>query len=247
MCSGTGLCPDCQVSWLEAKLWNSSTVKSRESNANPIPVGTIPTKCKQICPKCGQAYDGDKCWECVAREADIEETFFLCFPVALGGITIGNILAIAIFPPLISNFPMVYMIPALFFVGAILFVIVLGQRLTRYATYVRLTIVLVTVSFVMPTAYFFLNGIVDTNPAIQVPSRVISKGVSHGRSGDIPYLELSLSWNEVRIKQSIDVSRKTLSSVEPGDSVRLVVHPGAFSQPWYDNVLTSSTGTSDSR
>jgi hypothetical protein len=98
----------------------------------------------------------------------------------------------------------------------------------------------------MPAAYFFLNGIVDTNPAIQVPSRVISKGVSHGRSGDIPYLDLSLSWNKVRIKQSIDVSRETLSSAEPGDSVRLVVHPGAFSQPWYGDVLLPTDGTHDS-
>jgi hypothetical protein len=247
MCSGTGFCPDCQITSLEAELWNSSTVLTGESNAAPSPIGTIPTKSKQICPKCGQAYDGDKCWECVAHKEDIEETLSLCFPIALSGITIGNILAITMFPPLLSNFWLVYMIPALLFVGAILFIIVLGQRMTRYATYVRVTIVLVTVSFVVPAAYFSLNGIIDTNPPIQVPSRVISKGVSRGKYGAVPYLVLSLSWNKVRIKQAIDVSREKLSSAEPGDSVQLVVHPGAFSQPWYGDVLLSSGDTSNSQ
>jgi hypothetical protein len=247
MCSGTGLCPNCQITALEAKLWNSSTATTIESKTIPQQVKTIPTKSEQICPKCGQDYDGDKCWECVARKADIEETFSLCFPVALGGITIGNIIAIANFPPLLSNFWLVYMIPALLFVGAILFVIMLGQRLTRYATYVRLTILLVTVSFVVPAAYFSLNGIVDTNPAIQVPARVISKGVSHGKYGAIPYFDLSLSWNKVRVELVIDVSRETFSSAEPGDSVQLVVHPGAFSQPWYGDIVLPSTRMSDSR
>lgn len=246
MCSGTGMCPDCMVTGIETKLWNNSTATTKQSPSIPPQAGTIAAKSNQICPRCGQTYEGDKCWECVTRKADIEETFSLCFPVALVGITFGNILAIVIFPPLISHFPKVYMVPAFFFVGAIITVLTLGQCQMRYANYVRLTILLVMISFYAPAAYFFLNGFVDTNPAIQVPSRVISKGVSQGKGGG-PYLELSLSWNKVRIKQNIGVSRETLSSVEPGDTVRVVIHPGAFSQPWYDNVLTSSTGTSDLR
>jgi len=98
----------------------------------------------------------------------------------------------------------------------------------------------------MPAAYYFLNGLLDANPAMEVPSRVITKDIGHGRYGG-PVLVVSLSWNQKRIEENIGVSHEKYSAAEPGDSVRVVVHPGAFSQPWYDDVLLSSTGKRDSR
>jgi hypothetical protein len=53
--------------------------------------------------------------------------------------------------------------------------------------------------------------------------------------------------SKVRVELTIDVSRETFSSAEPGDSVQLVVHPGAFSQPWYGDIILPSTRMSDSR
>jgi hypothetical protein len=200
----------------------------------------------QLCPGCGQAFDGDQCWVCVARKEDILETFTFSLPVALGGITIGLILAISLYPPLGSNLTTIYRIPVLVFVGAIVLALVLRQQLTRYATFVRLMIVLVTATFVMPAAYYFLNGMLDSNPAVEVPSRVIMKDIGHGRYG-APVLVVSLSWKQKRIEENIGVSREKYSAAEPGDSVRVIVHPGAFSQPWYGDVLLSSTGMRDSR
>ena len=199
-----------------------------------------------ICPECGQAFDGDRCWVCAARKADIDETFSLSLPVALAGISIGNILAIFLYPPLVSGFPVVYAIPALFFVGAIIYVLVVREHLTRYAKFIRLLIVLVTVSFVLQAAYFLLNGILDGNPAVEVPSSVIRKVVAQGKCCG-PVLVVSLSWNRQIIGQNINVGRDMFASVKPGESVRVVIHSGAFSQPWYSDVLLSDDRARDSK
>jgi hypothetical protein len=193
----------------------------------------------QTCPVCGACFDGDQCWTCVSRRADISETFSLCAPVAVGGITLLNILATDVYPPLGPNSPMVYVIPAVSFVVAIGLAIVLGERITRYATLVRLLIVFVAATCFVPAGYFFLNGILDGNPAIEVPSRVISKQISQGRYGG-PNLFVSLSWNQQTIEETFSVSGKTYSEVEPGDLVRIIVHPGAFSTPWYGEGIQST-------
>ncbi len=91
-----------------------------------------------ICPECGQAFDSDQCWVCVARMADIEETLAFSFPVALAGI-VGTILAIMLYPPLKSNSLVDYMTPAIIFIpGAIVLLLTLYDRLTRWAIFVRL-------------------------------------------------------------------------------------------------------------
>ena len=176
-------------------------------NEHSLPEPAVPRK--QICPQCGQAFDGEQCWACVSRKADIDEAFSLCLPIALGGITVGNILAIGIYPPLGPNSPTVYVIPAVSFVVAVGLAIVLGERITRYATLVRLLIVFVTATCLIPAGYFFLNGILDGSPAMEVPSRVISKQISQGRYGG-PDLFVSLSWNQQAIEETFRVDRKTI-------------------------------------
>jgi hypothetical protein len=145
---------------------------------------------------------------------------------------------------------MVYLIPAVPFASAIIaagvYSIVLGRFLTRYATLVRLTIMLVTASCLLPAAYYFLNGILDASPGIEIPSRVIDKGISAGEYGG-PYIVLSVPWKGNLMQQTIEVSRQTLADTETGDTVRLVVHPGAFSQPWYGDILPADSGGGKSR
>ena len=155
-----------------------------------------------ICSECGQAFDGDQCWVCVARMADIEETFSFSLPVALAGI-IATILAVGVYPPLKSNSLAIYMIPALFFIpGAIVLVLVNCDRLTRYAMPVRLMFVLVAAAFVMPAAYYLLNGALDGNPPVEVQALVSSKFIGHGRNTPAFGLVWTLSWNRERIEQS---------------------------------------------
>lgn len=200
----------------------------------------------QACPECGQDFDRDQCWVCIARREDINETFSLCLPVALTGITVADVFALALYPPFTSRWAVVYVIPALFFIGAIMLTLVLQRQLTRYATLFRLTILLVTASFLMPAAYFFLNGILDSNPAEDVPSRVIAKDVGDGVYNG-PTLVLRLSWKQKIIDRNVGVSREKYNATEPGDFVRVVVHPGEFSEPWYSDVLLSSTPARDVR
>ena len=119
--------------------------------------------------------------------------------------------------------------------AALVLLFLFADLRTRYARTTIALIILVAATFVMPTAYYFLNGILDGNPAKEIPANVLRKGISSGKGGG-PYLVLSLPWNSETINVSVRVSSRTLSDAEQGDSVRLVVHPGAFSLPWYGDV-----------
>jgi hypothetical protein len=189
-----------------------------------------------ICPECGKAFDGDQCWVCVTRRADIEETFSLSLPVALAGI-IGTIIAFGTYPPLESNSLVDYSIPALFIIpGAIVLVLELSWRLARYALFVRLMFVLVAATFVMTASYYFLNGLLDGSTPVEAKAVVSEKYINHGR-GSTYNLVWTLSWNQKNnIKGSMGVRRETFSAAEPGDSVRVMIHPGEFSQAWYSDV-----------
>jgi hypothetical protein len=160
--------------------------------------------------------------------------------VALAGI-VGTILAIMLYPPLKSNSLVDYMTPAIIFIpGAIVLLLTLYDRLTRWAIFVRLMFVMFAAASVMPAAYYFLNGALDGNPRVEVQALVSSKFLGHGRYTPAYGLVWTLSWNRERIEESSGVSREKFSRVEPGDSVRVVVHPGAFSTPWYGEGLLSS-------
>jgi hypothetical protein len=200
----------------------------------------------QICPECGQSFDGGQCWACVARMADIEETFSLSFPVALAAITIGNIIAISIYTPLGPEWTRVYMIPGVSFLFAVALSFVLRNQMPRYALLIRLTIVFVAVTCLLPATYFLLNGILDGDTPTEISSLVISKHIGQGTYGG-PDLFVRLSWRQHMIEQAFRVDSKTYSAVEPGDSVRVVIHPGAFSQPWYSDRLLLNERAPDSR
>jgi hypothetical protein len=156
--------------------------------------------------------------------------------MAIFGISLGSLIALYSYPPLFSNLLAVYMVPGIYLVVALALAFFLQDQLTRYWTLVILMIVLVAGTFVMPPAYYFLNGILDGNPAREIPSIVLGKGRGGYKRGG-PYLVLSLPWNSERTNVRIQVYERTFSDAEPGDSVRLVFHPGAFSLPWYGSVL----------
>jgi hypothetical protein len=181
--------------------------------------------------------EGDQCcWVCEARNQAIEVTFYLAFPAAVFGISLGSLIAFDNFPPLVSNLGVVYMVPLISLVVAVALWLLLQDHLTRYATLIRILIVFVAVTFIMPPAYVALNALLDGSPAMEVPSTIVTKGVSSGKGGG-PYLILSLEWNHTRMNKYIRVTNWTLADAEPGDAVRLVVHRGRFAQPWYGEVL----------
>lgn len=190
-----------------------------------------------ICSECGQPFDDDQCcYVCVARDEAIEETFYIAFPVAIFAIGLGSLLALDSYPPLFSNLLVVYMVPAISFVIALVLAFFFLDRLTRYHKLAIASIIFIAATFVMPPMYYFLNGILDGSPAKEIGSIVLGKGINSGRYGG-PYLVLSLPWNSEIINVRIRVKDRTFSDAEPGDSVRLVVHPGAFSLPWHGDVL----------
>ena len=202
-----------------------------------------------ICPECGKPFDdGDQCWVCVNRDEDMKETFNLSFPVALGGI-VGTIFTVFSYPPLGSCWWVFYTIVALIAIpGLMAFELDNFDRLTRYATLVRLMTVLVAATFVLLAAYFYLNGILDGSPPVEAQALVSQKFIFHGRYGNEYILKSNFSWNGKRFEDDdLGVSPETFSASEPGDSVRVIVHPGEFSLPWYSDVLPSSTPVRNSK
>lgn len=190
-----------------------------------------------ICPECGQPFEDDQCcWVCAARDQAIEQTFYIAFAVAIFGISVGSLISLNLYPPLFSNVLKIYVIPGISLVIALALLFLFADQQTRYAKTTMALIILVSSTFVMPPAYYFANGILDGNPPRQLPAIVVKKGISTGKGGG-PCLVLELPWNSEKINVSVRVSSWTLSDAEPGDSVRLIVHPGAFSLPWYGDVL----------
>jgi len=125
------------------------------------------------------------------------------------------------------------------FLVTVVLAFALQDRITRYAGPVRLMIAVVTATCFIPATYYFLNGILDGNPAVEVSSHVISKQISQGKYGG-PDLVVNLRWNRETIEEVFRVGRETYSTVKPGDSVWVVVHPGAFSTAWYGKGLLST-------
>ena len=81
----------------------------------------------------------------------------------------------------------------------------------------------------MLAGFFFLNGFLDGNPAVEAPALVLQKFIESDRYGDTHHLQLTLSWNGQKFEnKDLIAGSKTYSISEPGDYVRVVVHPGKF-------------------
>jgi hypothetical protein len=194
----------------------------------------------QICLKCGQAFEGNQCTACLIRDEDISETSRLSVWVAGFGL-MATVFALAVYPPLELMSPAFYIFLGLFFLpAAIIFVLWLCDALTRHVVVSRLLIVFAAGAFVVSATFYFLNGVLDRNSPPMVQAVVSRKEVSSNADGTSYYLECAISWRQKTIEQDIEVSPKTFTAAEPGDSVRVPIHPGAFSMPWYGKGLLSN-------
>jgi hypothetical protein len=186
------------------------------------------------CSECGQPFDDNECcYTCVSRDEAIEVTFRIAFPVAILGLVFGIMFADEMYPPLLDDLG-IFMVPGFTLVVALALAFFLQDRLTRYWIFTISLILFVTVTFLIPPAYDFLNGFLDRNPATEITTQVLSKGINSLRSHG-QFLVLSLPLNHSRANVEVIVSTQTFNGVTLHDSVHMVVHPGAFSLAWHDD------------
>jgi len=80
-----------------------------------------------------------------------------------------------------------------------------------------------------------LNGLLDGNPPTAITAQVVGKDEGGSESGG-PFVDLTVPLNHEGIPVSVTVNTRTFDAAEPGESAHILVHPGAFSVPWYDDV-----------
>ncbi len=64
----------------------------------------------QICPNCGQAFDGDKCWVCFARQEDVFDAFRISLIVGAAGAVAIPLVAVGLYLPIDWN-PWMFYLP----------------------------------------------------------------------------------------------------------------------------------------
>jgi hypothetical protein len=164
----------------------------------------------------------------------VEKIFSPCLQVAAAGL-LGTSIAIFLYPPLEVSSLAVYSWPAIALIPVpVGFVFVHWRRLPRYAGLFRFAMFLIVAAFVIPGPYYFLNGLLDKNPPIAAQAIVSRKGTCCN-------VEWTAAWNGRKIVQVSGINREAFYPVEPGDALRVEVHSGAFSLPWYSDVLPPST------
>jgi hypothetical protein len=201
------------------------------------------------CIECGKPFDdSDQCQVCVARNKAIKTTFYLCFLVGLSGF-IETIFNVDAYPPIGSWWWIAYTIVGLIVIpAAIVFVLDNCDRLTRYATFAIIVAVFVATSLVALAAFFYLNGSLDRNPTVAAKAFVDQKFIETGRYGPECVLQVTFTWDGERFEyDDLAVREETYLATKPGDSVRVIVHPGKFSLPWYSGVLPPANQESSSR
>jgi hypothetical protein len=201
------------------------------------------------CIECGKPFDDrDQCSVCLARNKAMKRTFYLCFLAGLGGF-VSMMFMIPEYPPIGSLWWVAYSIVGLIVIPAVIvFVLYDFDRLTRYATFAMMMGILVATSLVALAAFFYLNGSLDRNPPVETEARLDQKFIEHGRYGPGFFLRVTFTWNGERFEyDDLAVSEESYTATRPGDSVRVIVHPGKFSLPWYSGVLPQVNRESGSK
>jgi hypothetical protein len=178
----------------------------------------------------------------------MKRTFYLCFVVGLGGF-IKTMFIIPAYPPIGSLWWLAYTIVGLIAIpAAIVFVLYNCDRLTRYATFMMIMAVFVAAALVALAGFFYLNGNLDRNPTVAAQAFVDQKFIETGRYGPEFVLQVTFTWDGERFEyDDLAVREETYLAIKPGDSVRVIVHPGKFSLPWYSGVLPPANRESSSR
>jgi hypothetical protein len=192
-----------------------------------------------ICIECGKPFDDrDQCRVCAGRNKAMKRTFYLCFLAGVGGL-IWMMFVLPAYPPIGSLWWVGYSIVGSIVIPAvIIFLLYDNDRLTRYATFAMIMGVLVATSLVTLAAFFYLNGSLDRNPSVEAEARLDQKFIEHTRYGPVFRLRVTFTLNGERFEyDDLAVSEESYIATKPGDTVRVVVHPGKFSLPWYSGVL----------
>jgi hypothetical protein len=178
----------------------------------------------------------------------MKRTFYLCFLAGLSGF-VSMMFIIPEYPPIGSLWWVAYSIVGLIVIpAAIVFVLYDNDRLTRYATFAMIMGVLVATSLVALAAFFYLNGRLDRNPSVEAEARLDQKFIEHTRYGPVFLLRVTFTWNGERFEyDDLAVNEESYIATKPGDSVRVIVHPGKFSLPWYSDVLPPANRESSAR
>jgi hypothetical protein len=182
------------------------------------------------------------CWVCVERYEDIEETLTFSFLVGVFGM-LAAVFSLGMYPPIGSCWWVVLTIAGLFVIPAVILYAFYDYDLaTRYSTALRFMLALAATTIVLLVPYFLLNGFLDVDPPVETPALVLQKFINSGRDGDEHYLQLNWSWNGQRFEaDDVVVGRATYAVSQPGDYVRVLVHHGKFSVPWYSGVLPATS------
>lgn len=166
----------------------------------------------QTCSTCGHVFAGERCPACkktVSGLAEVWKYVFWPSTVAL----IGFIVIDGNYPRLTYGSVTTDLMLALFVMpSALVFGMVRFERLVRHVALVK-------------------------QPPIEVPARVVAKQTGRLRFSGFHILILRMLWDQKTTDVGCFVDSQTFSQVEPSDSVLLLVHPGAFAQAWYGDVL----------
>jgi hypothetical protein len=193
------------------------------------------------CPACGRISEADPCPVCEATPRPLSDTVGKCAPIIavslVANLTInlawpwlrwGTVAAIVMLVPVLGPWMIDFVLA-----------LVLQTNFTRRDAISKRGYIGSAALSVLFTGFCLFNVALDNRPPQEVPAVVIGKVGLFGKSDHGPYLVLSMSWNQVRIEKTIQGDRHILSTVVPGDdAIHLIVHPGAFSVPWYDYTLS---------
>ena len=149
----------------------------------------------------------------------------------------GILAAAYIYPPLDTNQMMGFALVIFFTPMVIHIMLAVRRRLARHATLLTKMYVGTAVGLLVLTAFVFLNGALDKHSPVQDHTRVTRKSVSRGRSGTTYTIFVNPSWRRGRVEERLSVSGRTFSNLRTGEPVRVVTHAGAFSLPWFSDVV----------
>lgn len=183
-----------------------------------------------MCLKCGRVMVGDECQnpECAARSRSAVKAFKLLTYVGGAGM-LGTILSTSFLYPTLEHRSTVDTFIFL------LMLVPIGVNLVlyrEYAKFTRSTSLVAATLLLIFAAVYLLNGALDRHVTTEVQATIASKFVTRGLWGGNT-LALTMTWDQKPMEETIRVSSEIFSKAEPGDSVGLIVHPGAFSLPWY--------------
>ena len=193
----------------------------------------------QTCSICGHSFEAERCPFCVATYRKAMKVSMKYVWVLGAGFVAGRLLDK--FCPLLE-WPMAttYIILALFFVPLVLlFFSFPGPGFVQRVERLKRASIGAAALMVIYVAFNFLNIVLDKEPPIDVPARVVSMGSGRAsRIGGTAYaLDLSLLWNQKPLEEEFLVTHRKFSDVETGDLIDLQVHQGAFFLAWYDSPI----------